>query len=244
MQEYEEQKNSLFCVELMSAKSPGSHLDEFSSELFCQALSLSSNSPVQASVYTEFLALDRLYNLSFGIGSGCVLSFRPDGSQAKIGDTEIEESKRLYRILVDHRDVQEKLRVPINRWILSKADRDEVDRIIDLGIALEALYVPDGGGDTTYKFAIRAARYLGKDKRDREDLLVKFKQIYNCRSKAVHAGLVDTTIKFGGEKIDWRTFIAHAQDLCLQSIKKILDEGKLTDWDSLILSGEIDEADN
>lgn len=96
----------------------------------------------------------------------------------------------------------------------------------------------------SHKLAIRAARHLGMDKKDREDLLEKFKQIYNCRSKTVHTGLVGTTVKFGKEKIGRSKFITHAQDLCLLSIKKILDEGRFTDWDSLTLSGEVEEADN
>ena len=131
------------------------------------------------------------------------------------------------------------MQITIDRWVKSKESGREVDKIIDLGISLEALYVPEGGGDTTYKLAIRAARHLGKDKKDREDLLAKFKQIYNCRSKAVHAGHVDTTVKFGEEKISRSKFITHAQDLCLRSITKILDKGKFTDWDSLILGGGI-----
>ena len=52
-------------------------------------------------------------------------------------------------------------------------------------------------------------------------------------------GHVDTTVKFGEEKIGRSKFITHARDLCLRSITKILDEGKFTDWDSLILGGEV-----
>ena len=45
------------------------------------------------------------------------------------------------------------MRIPIDRWIQSKAGRDPVDQMIDLGIALEALYVPERGGDLTYKLS-------------------------------------------------------------------------------------------
>ena len=213
---------------------------------FCQGLSLACNSAVQASLKWPFWPEDELFYLnppSTGPPRFSLPADVFDGS-VEVEQSRIREAERLYEILDKNPEVSEKLRVPINRWIKSKTHQEPIDKIIDLGIALEALYVPDSGGDTTYKFAIRAARYLGKDKKDREDLLEKFKQIYNCRSKAVHAGLVDSTIKFGKEKIDRSTFITHAQDLCLQSIKQILDEGKLTDWDSLILSGEIEEAAN
>ena len=87
-------------------------------------------------------------------------------------------SVRIYKILVNpNSEVVAKLKIPIDRWIKSKAGTDPVNKIIDLGIALEALYVQDGGGDITYKFAIRAARHLGADKEDPEKLLTKFKDI-------------------------------------------------------------------
>lgn len=191
-----------------------------------------------------FLADDRTFSPRHESITSLIPANRPRFF-TRANEDHIEQAKCLHERLVNFNSKDKgKLLIAIDRWIKSKASGSEADKIIDLGIALEALYVPDGGGNTTYKLAIRAARYLGKDKKGREDLLAKFKQIYNCRSKAVHAGLVDTTIRFGEEKIDRPTFIAHAQDLCLQSIKKILDDGKLTDWDSLILSGEIEEADN
>ena len=74
----------------------------------------------------------------------------------------------------------------------------------------------------------------------------KFMHIYACRSRAVHDGHFDTTIKFGKEKISRSQFIARAQDLCLRSIRNILDEEKkqVPDRGSLILSGEVEEVNN
>ena len=155
---------------------------------------------------------------------------------------QINEAKCLYKILDRKSDIREKLRIPIDRWIQSKVGRDPVDQMIDLGIALEALCVPDGGGDLTYKFSIRAARHLGKNKEDRDKLLTKFKQIYNCRSSAVHSGQLEETVKFGKRRIPVSDFIEKAQDLCRKSIKKILEDGEFPDWDSLILGGEEEQA--
>ena len=223
-------------------------------ESFSQALSLILNFPIQiprgAFCFEEvqisrggyFFEEDRTFNPRDGTIASLIQANRFRNS-TKADEDHIEKAKCLYKSLVDFdSNDRNKLQIPIDRWIKSIAPESDVDKMIDLGIALEALYVTDGGGDTTYKLAIRAARHLGKDKKDREDLLAKFKQIYKCRSKAVHAGHVDTTVKFGKEKISMSKFITHAQDLCLRSIKKILDKGKFTDWDSLILGGESEEV--
>ena len=161
--------------------------------------------------------------------------FNLSGSSYEAGESDIEKAKCLYDSLSKNSDIREKLRIPIDRWRQSKALGSNIDKIIDLGIAFEALYVPDGGGDLTYKFSIRAARHLGKNKKDRNKLLTKFKQIYNCRSSAVHSGQVDQTVKFGKKRISVSDFIEKAQDLCRKSIKKILEDGEFPDWDNLIL---------
>ena len=93
-----------------------------------------------------------------------------------------------------------------------------------------------------YKFSIRAARHLGKDKEDRNKLLSTFKDIYRCRSNAVHNGQLDETVRFEGERIPVSDFIEKAQDLCRKSIKKIMKDGEIPNWDSLILGGAEEQA--
>ena len=39
-------------------------------------------------------------------------------------------------------------------------------------------------------------------------------------------------------QIEVKQFIKRAQDLCRDSIMKVLEDGKFPDWNSLILSGE------
>ena len=216
-------------------------IDSFQ-ESFTQALSLILNHRIQITYRWFCLGEERTFNLRDGS-----VTWPRHANRFRIpteaSEADIEKAKCLKKRLEDlDSGVRDKLQIAIDRWINSRVNRDPLNQIIDLGIALEVLYVPDGRGDITYKLAIRAARHLGKDKKDREDLLAKFKQIYNCRSKAVHAGHVDTTVKFGEEKIGRSKFITHARDLCLRSITKILDEGKFTDWDSLILGGEVEEV--
>ena len=118
-----------------------------------------------------------------------------------------------------------------------------MNQMIDLGIAFEALYVPDRGrGEIRFKLAVRAAWHLGTNKDDRPALMKDFKEIYDWRSKAVHSGKLDQTVKFREDSIPVSDFIERAQDLCRESIIKILDDEKFPDWNSLILGGEVEHV--
>ena len=226
-----------FQVKVHKVKFPNEDAVDSFQTLFCQSLSLVCNSP--ANIFIGFYALEE--DKSFGRHlrrPGISKPSEPRKTEMK--EADIEQAKCLYKRLVDlEANDRERLQIPIDRWIMSKTNRSHIDKIIDLGIAFEALYVPDGGGDLTYKFSIRAARHLGKDKEHRKELLQKFKQIYNCRSDAVHSGKLDKPPKFGKGRIPVSDFIERAQDLCRKSIIKILEDGEIPDWDSLILSGEV-----
>ena len=71
----------------------------------------------------------------------------------------------------------------------------------------------------------------------------EFSEIYNWRSKVVHTGKLPNKTKkttFTPGEID--KFIERAQDLCRESIIKILEDGKFPKWSSLILGGEDEQA--
>ena len=98
-------------------------------------------------------------------------------------------------------------------------------------------------GESTFKLAVRASWYLGKGEEDRKRLFVVFRELYKCRSKVVHGQeLTKKNVTIGAETIPMSKFITHAQDLCRESIKKIIEycseEGKFPKndyWDDLIL---------
>ena len=211
------------------------HNDDFYMEL-CQALSLTCNSPVQIRLQWRFLAKDKIFNLTPGQAESTQLG-RSDlsGSSTKVRTSQIEEAKRIYNEFAEfNQKDREKLLIVIKRWIKSKTSQEDVDRMIDLGIALESLYVPESSGEITFKLGVRAAWHLEEDPVDRRALKKTFGDIYKWRSEAVHTGnLSKKTKNLSQEEID--EFIETAQDYCRDSILKILKEGKFpTNWDNLI----------
>ena len=237
----------LFQFKLDGEKFPNSSAVDSFEKFFCQALSLACSSPVQIASSGWFLAEYEFFqpdNPTGGMGGKPGLF----GASTKIGEAQIEEAKRLYDILVNlDPNVREKLQIPIDRWIQSKTLENLVDKIIDLGIAFEALYLSDiepPRTELSFRLRFHASWYLGKDKEDRRALMNEFGEIYNWRSSIVHTGKLPNKKKktpFTPKEVE--KFIARAQDLCRQSIIKIMEDGQFPDrayWNNLILGGEVE----
>lgn len=212
---------------------------------FSQVLSLVCNSSVYIYHLGWFLAADKSLQ-----GHGEQIRTRdpfwerrPFVSPTNAEQTEIDKAKHYYNILDNPNScIVDKLQIPIDRWIKSKTNKSNVDKIIDLGIALEALYLSDSdyNREIRFRFSLHAAWHLGKDKAHREELLKEFKKIYDWRSTVVHTGKLPE--KGRGKKKkpyppeEVEAFITNAQDLCQKSILKILEDGKFPNWNDLILS--------
>ena len=221
-------------------------INAFIKDFFLQALSLVCNSWFEIYHIGWFLAEDKsLHTQGQTISTRHPLLERGRFVRStKAEQSEIDQAKCLYNRLTNlNNGTFKKLQIPINRCIKSKISQTSEDKIIDLAIAFEALYLPDIG-ESTFKLGVRASWYLGNHKKDREELREVFTKFYGFRSKVVHGrkpnGEENITIK--GEPIPVSKFITRVQNLCLKSIEKIikycLKEGKFPDndyWNSLIL---------
>ena len=244
VREYSDQINLMLQAKVNSEDFPNFEKADFYKK-FCQALSFACNCTVQIALQWQFLAEDELFNLTKKEVSRMTPHHSTGawGNSIEAGKAQIDEAIRLYDILFkSDSKVGEKLRIPIDRWVKSKTDKDLVDKMIDLGVAFETLYLSDIGETTelSFRFRLHAAWHLGKDKEHRKELLTKFGQIYGCRSRAVHSGKLDEKVKFGGERIPISEFIEKAQDLCRESIMKIMQKGRFPNWNDLILGGAVE----
>lgn len=90
------------------------------------------------------------------------------------------------------------LRVPLQRLSIAMRRLSNVDSAIDLGIALEALFLndlQDDRGELTFRLRLRVARYLEQNSTNREALFRIIGDLYTLRSKAVHTGQTPKDIK-------------------------------------------------
>ena len=214
-------------------------------DIFRQALSLVCNSAIETVFEAWLFEQDKSF-IPLLRGSNMLRYANQSKYVHRGGEDQINEAKRLYEVLENKPDLRERLQIPIDRWIMSKTSKRDIDKIIDLGIAFEALYVPDSReGEVTFKLAVRAAWFLGKGTDDREKFLKEFKDIYRWRSSAVHGGQIPKKSKktsYSREEVD--AFVQRAQKLCRDSIIMMLDKPKFPDkayWDSLIIGANLDE---
>lgn len=209
----------------------------FAEAEFCEALSLSTNHIVNYVSWWSHIDPDEVYAVNSSRDSAGYIPSRVHKhsiSSIEVNERDIQEAMSLYvtRKNLDQ-NVAQKLRVPIDRWMKSKTDKNRVDAFINLGTALESLYLGDinGQGELGFRLALRAAWHLGNDAQERVALKKDFSKIYNLRSRAVHTG----TLK---ESKASPEFTARAQELCLKSITKIMQGGEFPDWDQLVMEGE------
>ena len=220
-----------------------SQASEFNSEQFFQALSLACNSAVQIATLLSVRKDEEPFSLVPYAGP-TVTHLPRDAAK----NSDIEEAKRLYERLENlDSDVRRKLYIPINRWIKSHAEQNgmfnrmidpeilpedipcssttrDVDKIIDLNIAFESLYLASIS-KLSHHLSNRASEYLAESQDEQEELKEMFKEIYNWRSKAVHEGALPVKdVKVGKESVTPSEFVKRTQDLCRRSILKILKD--------------------
>ena len=156
-----------FRFESHKANFPNFNVNDFC-KTFCQALSLVYNFPIQILHTRWFCEEDKSFNRTndvFGMPSA-LGSFRGYGiTEGNDFAGDIEKAKGLYDILYNSSEIRERLRIPIDRWIKSKASEDPVDKMIDLGIALEAFYLSDIEGTDRVIFSAPPSCFLALEKK-------------------------------------------------------------------------------
>ena len=200
------------------------------------ALSLACKCRIQPVVWwREFPEPYEIFDLRPLIGPTSVTLYPQDVYQP-VASPEAEkygaDVRKLYNGFAPLQpDARTALQIPIGRLITLLGQRDDTDRMIDLGIAFESLYL--GGSDSRsqirLQFAKRASQYLGKNKAERKRLFGTFKKIYTKRSDAVHTG----AFMKEADHDERSEFIEQAQSLCLQSIEAVIEHGKLPNWNDL-----------
>lgn len=85
------------------------------------------------------------------------------------------------------------LNVAIPRFSSSYEKWTPGDRLIDLVVALEALF--GSKGEVTYKVALRSSCLLYPPGEARQEAFKKIKKVYEERSRILHGGHLDTTFK-------------------------------------------------
>ncbi len=115
------------------------------------------------------------------------------------------------------------------------------DKMIDLMISAEALFLPESD-ELTYKLAMRTAYMLERTKQKRREVYNLMKDAYKVRSKIVHGSkpILPLKDRTSGQRYNMKGFTIQIEELMRRAFKKALhtsvDSGwskKSSDWDSL-----------
>ena len=123
--------------------------------------------------------------------------------------------------------IDKKLRIALARFNFSYEKRDLADRLIDLIIALEALFGDEEFGNIAYKVAIRCASWLHKLGKARHRTFCDVKERYSSRNKIVHGKNFDLT----------EQQLTELEHIVRESLRKFLQyqskQGKIPDGNKL-----------
>ena len=181
-----------------------------------------------------------VFNIFRGGGYHNSLNHYSGMPRTTLSADQIQESVIFHEKLSKIPDkMRERLRIPIERWLGAKKQKQDVDKMIDLGVAFESLYLRKITQELQFRFIIRASLYLGRGKSTecKESLKNKFKAIYDQRSLAVHEGRLNI-----GNEAATKAFISEAQDLLEASLEMIIDGKKEPDWPKIELGCTSDPA--
>src|SRR5205085_8120094 len=96
--------------------------------------------------------------------------------------------------------VKKTLNTAVRRFSYSCVRHDNEDKIVDLMIAAETLFLQGKSeGEKRFRLALRAAYFLGTDSDSRKQIYDRMRRAYDLRSKLVHGGSDPTLRQFNIE---------------------------------------------
>ena len=152
--------------------------------------------------------------------------FGPNSNQRPIATAELVRLMDAYAKLSDQS--RRVLALAMRRLSDSTARVDHEDMVVDVCIALEALFTDE---DRYHKkrIATRGSWYFADSTQEREQTRTMLKQLYDYRSKIVHGNTPVRPTREEDRRND--NMFANAVNVVRASLKSMILEGRPTDWD-------------
>ena len=198
---------------------------ELSLENFCESVSVAANSCVDWFLqWREFGPLGAFTDTPSGVN----YKVRSGTRGTKISQADLDEALTIHRARHGSEGPRENLELAMRRWIRSKRPGTDLDKLIELRIALEALYEIGTANEKAFRIATYGAWHLGKDFEQRHLFRETLRKAYSDSSSAVHGGKLRYAAKDPG-------LVSSVQDICRDGILKRLGETERPKWDEIIL---------
>ena len=126
-------------------------------------------------------------------------------------------------------DSEQRFQIAVTRWAQAATPGVlNADRVVDLRIALEALYLDSSQAELGFRLSVTGARHLGKSLEDRKEIRRSLGDFYGLASKVIHGGTPARAASV--------LLVDKAATLCRDGILKIVEERSQPDWTELLLS--------
>jgi hypothetical protein len=173
-----------------------------------------------------------------------VLRQWPYGGKYELSVEEVPQFLDIWRLLEEG---AARFNFSIHRFNLAFDRGLLADRIVDLVIAAESLFLGDLGvqdrGELRFRFALRAAKFIEHPTYDEHDIFRVMRRAYDARSAIVHGGSPKDTRLPDNQSANLPTFIDAIEELVRLGLCKALsmkEEGnmlrKAEYWDDLVFS--------
>lgn len=173
-----------------------------------------------------------------------VLGRWPYGGKFELSEGEVQHFLELWRLLEER---AARFGFSIHRFNLAFDRGLLADRIVDLVIAAEALFLGDLDekyrGELRFRFALRAAKFIEHPNYGELDIFAVMRQAYDARSAIVHGGSPKETRLPDNPSANLPTFIDAIEELVRLGLRKALsmkEDGKKMRqaeyWDTLVFS--------
>ena len=172
----------------------GGQIDNLSVDSLCEAMSLASGSCVRWQFSWRDFGDIREFLTVYGGTSFTNVPLWTDAF--KFTQENFEHAQKIYKLRKDRGMSSPSLDTSIRRWIKSKSSESSfVDQLIDLRIALEALYLDNTEGELRFRLASHGAWHISQGAEKRKQNFESLLQIYKLASSAVHGGAVKANEK-------------------------------------------------
>jgi len=173
-----------------------------------------------------------------------VLGRWPYGGKFELSEGEVPRFLELWRLLEKG---AARFGFSIHRFNLAFDRGLLADRIVDLVIAAEALFLGDLDekyrGELRFRFALRAAKFIENPNYGERDIFRVMRQAYDARSAIVHGGSPKDTPLPNNQSAKLPAFIDAIEELVRLGLRKALsmkEDGKKMRqaeyWDTLVFS--------
>ena len=174
---------------------------------------------------TEFIARGMSYEPETGITE--LTPFNPP--VPNLDEVGLYRAWALSSELQRRIDADERFKIAVTRWAQAATPGLlYADRIVDLRIALEALYLDSSGGELGFRLSVTGARHTGTNLRERKDIYKSLVRFYGLASAVIHGSALNRKADVG--------LVDKAATLCRDGILKIVEERNQPKWNDVLLS--------